>query len=659
MSRIARETIDIIFETARIEEVIGEFVNLKKSGSNYKGLSPFTNEKTPSFYVSPAKQIFKDFSSGKGGNVVSFLMEHEQYTYPEALRFLARKYGIEIEEEDQTPEQAKQASERESLFIISQFASEFFADQLRNTEEGVNIGLSYLRERGFTEKSINDFQLGYSPSQRDAFCSHALEKGYSPVYLEQSGLGIKRENGGWLDRFRERVIFPIHSLSGRVIGFGGRILRSDVKTAKYLNSPESPIYHKSRVLYGLHQAKKEVIRLDNCLLVEGYTDVISMHQAGIQNVVSSSGTSLTVEQISLIKRLTPNITILYDGDPAGIKASFRGIDMVLEEGMNVKVLLFPDGEDPDSFARSREPDELKEFIEKNQKDFIQFKTSLLMEGTQGDPIKRAGVIRDIVGSIALIPDPITRDVYIRECSRIMDMEEKVLFSELAILRKKHEEEKSKKRPTPDRRMEVVHTDTKTTPEDVGTLQKATEGKEHYEQERAIVWLLLNYGDHELVFPDNEDPEKEPEKLLLAKFVVADIESDEEFEFSNPKFARIYSQFAQAYLEGKDYPKGQDFSRSEDNELAQLASDLMTEKYQLSDWKRKDIHIIPREEKLERFASEALYRFKETKVMSMIRDLQEKLKTGEVGPEEREATFEHLHDLLNIRKEINHLLGRVI
>jgi DNA primase len=386
---IPKDTIQTIIETARIEEVVGEFVHLRKRGVNYVGLCPFHNEKTPSFTVSPAKGIYKCFGCGKAGNSVNFIMEHEHYTYPEALKFLAKKYNIEVEEEEQTPEQIQQLNERESLYAVTEFARKFFTEQLLNTDEGKSIGLSYFKERDFTDKTIDEFQLGYSPDRWDAFTKAAKENGYEKQFLVKTGLTIDKD-GKHFDRFRARVIFPIHNLTGRVIGFGGRILKKDDKKAKYVNSPESEIYNKSKVLYGIYFAKNEIIKKDNCFLVEGYTDVISLFQAGIKNVVASSGTSLTTGQIRLIKRYTPNITILYDGDAAGLKASFRGIDMILEQGMNVKVVLFPEGEDPDSYARTHRSVEVEDYITSQAKDFIRFKTSVLLEETQNDPVKKAG-----------------------------------------------------------------------------------------------------------------------------------------------------------------------------------------------------------------------------------------------------------------------------
>ena len=451
---ISKSTIENVFETARVEEVIGDFVNLKRAGSNLKGLSPFVDEKSPSFMVSPVKQIWKDFSSGKGGNVVTFLMEHEHFTYPEAIKFLARKYNIEIEETVQTDEDAAMANEKESMYLVSEFAQKYFHNTLLNVEEGKAIGLSYFKERGFTSETIKKFGLGYSPEAWDAFTKEALGKGYKLEYLDKTGLSIVKEDKQF-DRFKGRVMFPIQSMSGRVLGFGGRILTNDKKAAKYLNSPESEIYHKSKVLYGIFHAKQAIAKQDNCYLVEGYTDVIQFNQAGIENVVASSGTALTPDQIRLVSRLTKNITVLFDGDAAGLRASVRGIDLILEADMNVRVCAFPEGEDPDSFAKKMPYEELVKYLEENSMDFIQFKASMLMKEAKNDPIKKADLIRDMVISISKISDRIKREIYIQECSRIMDISEKVLFNTLAQMDKKDLSDANKKFKEEQKSFDVV------------------------------------------------------------------------------------------------------------------------------------------------------------------------------------------------------------
>lgn len=434
---ISKQTIDKIFSTIRVEEIVGEYVQLKRAGSNYKGLSPFHEEKSPSFVVSPSKQIWKDFSTGKGGTAISFLMEIENFTYPEALRHAAKKYGIEIEEDQREfSEEAKNAqSERDLLYKIHEVANDYFQNFLWEAEEGKSIGLAYFKERELKDDIIKKFQLGYSPEKKNAFTAYALEKGYAKEILEKSGLSIFPENApNGIDRFRERVLFPIHSFSGRVLGFGARILKNNVKTAKYLNSPETEIYHKSNVLYGLNQSKQAISRKNICLLVEGYMDVISLHMSGIENVVASSGTSLTTEQIKLIKRLTENVTILFDGDNAGIKASFRSIDMLLTEGMNIRVLLFPEGDDPDSFARKHPQEYVEKFIENEAMDFIDFKAEILLKEAGSDPIKKAEAIRNIVKSVGFVQNALKREVYLKEVSNKFGLSEQSLFNELDVQR---------------------------------------------------------------------------------------------------------------------------------------------------------------------------------------------------------------------------------
>src|ERR1700744_6399856 len=482
---ITKPTIDRIMEATDIVEVIGEFVQLKKRGANYVGLSPFANERTPSFTVSPAKGIFKDFSSGKGGSAVTFLMELEKFTYPEALKWLAKKYGIEVEETIDKPENKEEENHRESLMIVSAYAAKYFHDTLLQTDGGQNIGLSYFKERGFSNETIRKFELGYSPDQWEAFSGQAIKDGYSAQYLEETGLSIKRANGSLYDRWRGRVMFPIHSFTGRVIAFGGRTLKNDKNSPKYVNSPESEIYHKSSVLYGLYFAKKAIREEDNCYLVEGYDDVISVHQAGIENVVASSGTSLTVEQIRLIGRLTKNITILYDGDAAGIKASLRGLDMILEEGLNVKVVLFPDGHDPDSYVRLMGTNGFKNHIAQNKKDFILYKTDILLKEAGTDPIRRAEVIREIVESIAKIPDSIKASVFIKECSHILQIDERALLTELNKMRmaksKKDAQQQASKQAEA---IDYTSADELLPPKPV---------EEDFSQEKEIVRLLLVYG----------------------------------------------------------------------------------------------------------------------------------------------------------------------
>ncbi|NEW78751.1 MAG: DNA primase [Gelidibacter sp.] len=658
---ISRSTIDKVFETARVEEVIGEFVQLKKSGSNYKGLSPFSGERSPSFMVSPVKQIWKDFSSGKGGNVVTFLMEQEHYSYPEAIRFLAKKYHIEIEETEQSNEQKHQADERESMFIVSEFARDYFHETLLKTEQGKAIGLSYFKERGFTDETIQKFQLGYSLNEWEAFSSEALNKGYNLKYLESTGLTIVKDDllsstgTKQFDRFKGRVMFPIHSMSGRVLGFGGRILTNDKKAAKYLNSPESEIYHKGNVLYGIYYAKQSIAKEDNCFLVEGYTDVISFNQAGIENVVSSSGTALSENQIRLINRLTKNITILFDGDAAGIRASIRGIDLILEQGLNVKVVMFPEGDDPDSFSKKVTSQELKEYLKQNSKDFINFKVALLMEEAQHDPVKKAGLIRDIVVSISKIPDRIQREVYIQECSRIMDISENVLFSELAQIDKKEERDASS-RPIQERPSEPI---LQKTPqfEKVNELQK---------YEREIIKILLLYGNNEVEFTDfiageeAEDPEFQPIKKvkfnnMVSKEIYLNLQ-DDEVEFTDDTFKNIY--FEIIFQLNQDETISVDKLVNHENyEVANLVTTILMddERHVLSNWERKNIFIRSKKSDLSKMVLDAIYNMRRILIEQKINSL-----IAEIGVEEERAKImESIVDYNNLKTRLFERLNRVV
>ena len=587
---ISKSTIEKVFDIARVEEVIGDFVQLKKSGSNFKGLSPFTEERTPSFMVSPVKQIWKDFSSGKGGNAVSFIMEHEHFSYPEAIKYLAKRYGIEIEETEQTDEEKQKASEKESQFLVSEFAKTFFEDQLFNTTEGKQIGLSYFKERGFTTETIKDFSLGYSPDQWQAFTDEALKKGYQLNYLEKTGLSIVKGDKKF-DRFKGRVMFPILSMSGRVLGFGGRILKNDPKAAKYLNSPESEIYHKSKVLYGLYQAKKYIAKEDNCYLVEGYTDVIQFFQTGVKNVVASSGTALTPDQIRLINRLTPNITVLFDGDAAGIRASLRGIDLILEQGMNVKVCTFPAGEDPDSFAKNNNEVELKAYLNDNATDFIQFKASLLAESAKNDPIRKAEVTREIVNSISLIPNEIQQEIYIKECARIMNVSEEVLFSSLAQILAKKQRDESKKKYAPEKPMALVK------PEENQVKAEAVDPK--YILERKIISLLLKHGHERNVFNDVVIDIDENEEIIYKNLEVEcsvydkiykDLQ-DDETEFSNPIFSELHKKIeVELASKGKIEVNGflQSLSQDEATEVTHIL--MEDEKEKLHRWQDANIFV---------------------------------------------------------------------
>ena len=615
---ISRSTIDRVFETARVEEVIGEFVQLKKAGSNFKGLSPFTDEKTPSFMVSPVKQIWKDFSTGKGGNSISFLMEHEHYSYPEAIRYLAKKYNIEIEETVQTDEQKEQMNERESMFLVSTFAKDYFHDTLLNSNQGKAIGLSYFKERGFREETIKKFELGYCLDEWDAFTKEALKKGYDLKYLDKTGLTIVREKKQF-DRFKGRVMFPIHSMSGRILGFGGRTLSSDKKTAKYVNSPESDIYHKSKILYGIYHAKKEIAKQDNCFLVEGYTDVTSFHQSGIENVVASSGTALTPDQIRLVNRLTKNITVLFDGDAAGIRASLRGIDLILEQGMNVKVVTFPDGEDPDSFAKKHSDAELKEYLETSAQDFINFKVSLLMQEAQNDPVKKAGLIRDIVTSISKIPDSIQREVYVQECSRIMDISERVLFSELAQLISKTTKDFAKSQQKERQSFEVVKAK-QTQVEEIDSL---------YILEREIIRILLLFGNKEADFIDYVEVEDEEGNIHLEEEKYSNQVSkemylnlqDDEIEFSNPIFQKIYFEMIHQ-LNQQDKINMDAFINHQDSQISSMVTSILMddERYSLSDWERKNIFVTESEEVLSKLVTDAILNLRRILIDRKIKNL---------------------------------------
>ncbi|RCW94094.1 DNA primase [Winogradskyella arenosi] len=594
---ISQNSIAKVFETARVEEVIGDFVQLKKAGTNFKGLSPFSEERSPSFVVSPVKQIWKDFSSGKGGNAVTFLMEHEHFTYPEAIKYLAKKYNIEIEETERTDQEKAQADTRESLYLVSEYASSYFQNVLHKTNPGKAIGLSYFKERGFTEETIKKFDLGYALDEWQGFTDDALGKGYKLKFLEQTGLTIVKGEKRF-DRFKGRVMFPIHSMSGRVLGFGGRILTNDKKAAKYLNSPESEIYHKSKILYGLYHAKQSIAKEDNCYLVEGYTDVIQFSQTGITNVVSSSGTALSPDQIRLINRLTNNITVLFDGDAAGIRASIRGIDLILEQGVNVKICTFPDGEDPDSFSKSNTLEELKAYLEENAKDFIQFKASLLVREANNDPIKKAETIREIVNSIAKIPDQIKREIYIQECARIMDISENVLFTTLAQINNKGAQVNSGKsrsfnaeQPPP---FEVVKNEPTHKPKiDV-----------QYELERKIIEILMLYGDRVEQFEDvvlqvdeaTGDLVSKPTQHEARVFekIYLDLQEDE-MQFSNPQFKALYYAIIDKLNQDENFSTKNFINQLDQDSASAVTSILMEdERYYLHDWERN--LIIPKNKK---------------------------------------------------------------
>ena len=683
---ISQATIDSVFETARVEEVIGDYVNLKRAGSNYKGLSPFSDERSPSFMVSPAKGIWKDFSTGKGGNSVKFLMEHSQFTYPEAIRYLARKYNIEIEETEQTDAEKAMTDVRESMYLVSEFAKDYFNKTLLNSEEGKAIGLSYFKERGFTNETIKKFSLGYSPETWDALTKEALGKGYKLEFLESTGLTIAREDRPF-DRFKGRVMFPIESMSGRVLGFGGRILTNDKKAAKYLNSPESDIYHKSKVLYGIFQAKQSIAKQNNCYLVEGYTDVIQFHQAGIENVVASSGTALTPDQIRLINRLTRNITVLFDGDAAGLRASVRGIDLILEEGMNVRVCAFPDGEDPDSFARKTSHDELVAYLEENSKDFIQFKASLLMKEAKNDPIKKADLIRDMVVSISKIPDRIQREIYTQECARIMDISEQVLVSTLAQLIQKDLTEASKKQKQEQKPFEVFRNQTPKQgsfsggdPEDPrnGPPEDYYPGEPGYpvgeptekvdilyRLERKVIEILLLYGDKTEEFEDvllknNDEGEvvmvSEMRAYKVYQRIYLSLQEDE-VELSNNLFRDIFTDLIGFYNQHEKFSLEQYLMRLQPD-FAQEVTDILMEDERLTlhDWEGQNIFSKMKHETIAQYVTETIMSMRWFLVGKIIEELK-----SSIQPDNSDNT-ELLSMVVDYSKLVNAFskkLGRVM
>ncbi|WP_259066169.1 DNA primase [Mucilaginibacter sp. X4EP1] len=637
---ITKPTIDRIMEVTDIVEVIGEFVQLKKRGANYVGLSPFANERTPSFTVSPAKGIFKDFSSGKGGSAVTFLMELEKFTYPEALKWLAKKYGIEVEETVENVENREEENRRESLMIVSGYAAKFFHESLLETEEGKNIGLSYFKERGFSNETIKKFELGYSPDQWEAFTGQALKEGYQQQFLEESGLSVKRDNGSLYDRYRGRVMFPIHSFTGRVIAFGGRTLKSDKNVPKYVNSPESEIYHKSNVLYGLFFAKKAIREEDNCFLVEGYADVLSVHQAGIENVVASSGTSLTVEQIRLISRFTKNITILYDGDAAGIKASLRGLDMILEEGLNVKVVLFPDGHDPDSYVRKFGTNGFKKHIEDNRKDFILYKTDILLKEAGNDPIKKAEVIREIVESVAKIPDSIKASVFIKECSYLLQIDERALLSELNKMRMA----KAKKDSQQQISRQVVPVD-----ETLLEEPKVLESKDDANQEREIIRLLLLYGNRVIDWDGIAN-------TYIGPFIIAEL-SDVEFENATCKqFAEIY----RSEVENGVLPDEQFFIHYPEKEIVDLTVNQIATKYTLSEnwYEMHKILVSDEQANMKATVLGAIFHLKKQKVGKILENLRKELQTT-TAEADQEILLNQYMQMKKVEKTISDYLGSVI
>lgn len=655
---ISQSSIQNVLDAARVEEVIGDFIQLKKSGSNFKGLSPFTDERSPSFMVSPVKQIWKDFSSGKGGNAISFIMEHEHFSYPEAIKYLAKKYNIEIEETQQSDEQKQAADERESMFLVNAFAQDFFKNQMLKTDEGRSIGLSYFKERGFNEESLNTFKLGYSPEAWQALTDKAISKGYKLEYLEKTGLSVVKEDKKF-DRFRGRVIFPIHSHTGRVLGFGGRILSQDKKTAKYLNSPESEVYHKSKVLYGLYQAKSYIGKADNCYLVEGYTDVIQLHQAGIKNVVASSGTALTEQQIRLIQRLTSNITVLFDGDDAGIRASLRGIDMILEQGMQVKVCSFPEGEDPDSFAKAHNTEEIQVFLDNNSKDFIRYKAQLLNKTANDDPGQKAEVTRDIINSIAKIPDLIQQELYVRTCADIMQVSEGVLFSTLAQIKDKAEREKKRtlrNQNQADQQMKVVS--------NPATPQEKID--EQDELERIIIGLLLKYGNQKGEFIDyllkeNDDGELElstdKNNEVVFNKIYMELQEDE-IEFTNPKFKTIYELICKQYSQHQAIDHKSLSSQEEQDINAEISSALLqNDNHNLHRWEDRNVFIKSKDELDPKEITQTLLNLRRLLIKKKIENLGKSIKEN-IQDSNVEILSETL-DYKRLEMLISDKIGRVM
>ncbi len=663
---IPKETIENIKDAAKIEDVVGDYVHLRKRGVNLIGLCPFHNEKTPSFTVSPAKGIFKCFGCGEAGSSIDFVMKHEHFTYPQALKHLAGKYGIEIEEEEQTPEQIQAENEREGLFTVTAFAAKHFVHNLQETPEGKSIGLAYFNERGMQEHIVNKFELGYCPDRWDDLLKAATDAGHNLDYLIKSGLVIKGDNGKTFDRFRGRVIFPIHNISGRVIGFGGRILDSTKSKAKYLNSPESIIYHKSDSLYGIYFAKSAIIKQDNCYLVEGYTDVTSLHQSGIENVVASSGTSLTEGQIKLIRRFSQNITILYDGDAAGIKASFRGIDMIVEEGMNVRVVLFPDGEDPDSYARSHTTEELQEYVGKSSQDFITFKSGLLSKEAGDDPVKKSEVVRNIITTISLVPDQLKRLFFIRECSSLLNVGEQMLVNEVNKIRraKFFKDHKQDDIPIPE-------------PKAPTQVEKIEETDIH--QEKEVIRILLNFGgfnfkieDSQLIVKDEDseekdkdsvdnDEEQEEELYNVAEFIIDELRIDK-LKFNEPVFQQIFDEYAQA-IETETKPSEKFFINHNDDAVRKAAINLMSEAYELSkNWLEMHQISITLENAstvIARAAVSSVYSLKIRKVEKMKLDIMEKLKTSDPADEDIELYLRQAKGLDEIRNKMNRQLGRIV
>ena len=637
---ITKETIDKIFSAIRVEEIIGEYVQLKRTGSNYKGLSPFVDEKTPSFVVSPSKQIWKDFSSGKGGTAITFLMEIEGFSYPEALRYAAKKYGIEIEENlrELTEEEKKAQTDKDLLYKIHEVANHFFQEQLYDTEEGQLIGWAYFKERELNPEIIKKFQLGYSPQKFNAFSQYALNKGYSKEILEKSGLSIFSErNPEGIDRFRERVIFPIQSFSGRVLGFGGRILKSNEKSAKYLNSPETEIYHKSQVLYGLAQSKQAISKENYCLLVEGYMDVISLHQNGIENVVASSGTALTTEQIKLIKRLTENVTILFDGDAAGIKASFRSIDMLLSEEMNIRVLLFPEGHDPDSFSRSHSMEYVKNFIRDNSKDFIDFKAEILLKDAENDPIKKAEAVRDIVKSVAHVSNGLKQEVYLKQVASQFGLTERNLFDEL-----QNQKQVLSGQNQPKPKIKIIQS----IPQEVWDKKI----NPLLVLEEKLVEYLLKYGNRVL---ERKDEQNGVYETTVAEEIIQHL-SEDDYVIQSVINQKIIDEIKKG-LKQNEIRSGNFFFGLLDENISGKVADALVENHEISNWRQYNIFITKEEDLLEKIVQDIIIRHKREYVMKMMRELKNNLDTAN----DKVEIYQKIIKLNELKNQIDEKLFRVL
>lgn len=657
---IDQATIDRILDAAQIVEVVSDFVTLRKRGVNYVGLCPFHNEKTPSFSVSPSKGLCKCFSCGKGGNAVHFIMEHEQMSYPEALRYLAKKYNIEIKERELTNEEKEVQSNRESMFIVNNFARDYFQNILKNHVDGRSIGLAYFRQRGFRDDIIDKFQLGFSTEGRDALAQEALRKGFKQEFLVKTGLCYETDDHKLRDRFWGRVMFPVHTLSGKVVAFGGRVLSTEnKKLAKYVNSPESEIYHKSNELYGIYFAKQAIVKQDRCFLVEGYTDVISMHQSGVENVVASSGTSLTPGQIRLIHRFTNNITVLYDGDMAGIKASIRGIDMLLEEGMNIKVCLLPDGDDPDSFARKHNATEFQNFIQEHETDFIRFKAQLLMEDAGKDPMKRAELINDIVRSIAVIPEAIVRDVYIKESGQLLRIEDKLLVSEVAKRRELQAEKGNKpiasnNAPTP----QPGEMPPPFPPEEMEAdtyqsfiPQEGKEGQEFYKYERLIIQMIVRYGEKVMCNLTDEEGNEVP--VTVVEYVINDLKEDE-LAFHNPLHRRILSE-ASEHIHDQEFASERFFVAHPDPKISTIATELASDRYQLSKYHSKTQKLVTDEERLYEMVPMLMINFKNAIVAEELKHIMYALQDPSIANDNAQcdAVMQRYKEM----KEIQNLMAK--